>query len=112
MINNNFNDFVRNMYKISNNNTYVDRFLGVEYIRNCFTGRIYFCNSSPMFSEIKSIDNIIDNFKAEMITLIPRKNELDNELQVYEYEFKSYRIDNDILYITFKNGNVKNFNLK
>ena len=110
-----FKEFIKDMYTKSMSNTYEDSILGIEYIRNCFSGKVYFNNSHPMFSYIKTdkdMNYIIDNFEIDMLLLIPRKHCFDcEEIQIYNYDFKDYKIEDNIVYIILKNNKVEKFNL-
>ena len=89
---NTFKDLIKDAYKLSKNNNLI--------------GIVYGSTFTKGFKDIREddIDNILDNFKIDMLYL--KSLPTDTECQIYEQEFKSYTIKHseETLYVLTKDG--------
>ena len=104
-----FKELIRDTYKDSYSKTFEKTEFGMKVTYNKYFGLIYNAISTHGFSDIKDIDAYVDLYNPDMLYLKSRVN--DQEIQIYQWDLKEYRIEEDLISIECKNGNIKEFNI-
>lgn len=106
-----FKSLIKDIYKDMNNRTFTKEEFGMKSIYKNYFGFLYnCCSSTDSLDNIKDINKYMDIANPDMLLLHSRKYK-NQEIEIYSWDLKDYKIENDILYIYFNNGKEKEFKL-
>lgn len=84
--------------------TFKKKVLGVELTYKNFQGTLFGAVSRDSFDDIKDIQQYMDAMNPNMFMLNSRVT--GQEVEIYDYQLKDYRIEGDILTLELKNKTI------
>ena len=105
-----FKNLIKEIYNDMKNRIFTKEEFGMKSIYKNYFGFLYNCSSTDSLDNIKDINKYMDIANPDMLLLHSRKYDRQ-EIEIYSWDFKDYKIDNDVLYIYYNNCKEKEFRL-
>lgn len=104
-----FKELIINIYNDYKNRTFEKEEFGYRCVYNNYFGLLYSATSTDSLDKITDVQKYMDIANPDMIML--HSIVTNKEIEIYNWDFKDYKISNDKLIIEFNNGKVREFKL-
>lgn len=105
-----FKQLIIDIYSDHKNRTFDKIEMGYKVTYNNYFGLLYNAISTDGLEDIININKYMDIANPDMLMLHSRIT--NEEIEIYQWDLKDYKIKNDILIVYYNNGKVKKFTLQ